>query len=51
MDTHPPTISISGLVAFVRRLLTDPRYFWLLAALIIAGDAVLTELIIRVVPC
>ncbi|TFY65484.1 hypothetical protein EVJ58_g1958 [Rhodofomes roseus] len=31
-------------------LLTDPRYFYVLAALVVAGDAVLTQLIIRFVP-
>lgn len=32
-------------------LLTHPRYFWLLASLVVAGDAILTQLIIRFVPC
>ncbi|KZP24739.1 glycosyltransferase family 58 protein [Athelia psychrophila] len=33
----------------VRALLTDPAYFWILSGLVIAGDAVLTQLIIRFV--
>lgn len=35
----------------VRALLTDPAYFWILSGLVIAGDAVLTQLIIRFVSC
>ncbi|KAI0636819.1 mannosyltransferase [Trametes polyzona] len=48
---------MSALASLVRstwslalRLLTDPRYFTALAALVILGDAVLTQLIIRFVP-
>jgi alpha-1,3-mannosyltransferase len=33
------------------RLLTDPRYFVALAGLVIIGDAILTQLIIRFIPC
>jgi len=36
--------------ALALSLLTDPRYFYALAALVILGDAVLTQLIIRFVP-
>ena len=32
-------------------LLTDPRYFLSLACFVVFGDAVLTQLIIRVIPC
>lgn len=32
-------------------LLTDSRYFLILAAYVVLGDAVLTQLIIRFVPC
>jgi alpha-1,3-mannosyltransferase len=35
----------------VLSLLTDPKHFWKLAALVIIGDAVLTQLIIMVIPC
>ncbi|KAJ3796717.1 glycosyltransferase family 58 protein [Lentinula aff. detonsa] len=31
----------------VRLLFTDPRYFWVLAALVLLGDAILSELIIQ----
>ncbi|TEB36166.1 dolichyl-P-Man:Man(5)GlcNAc(2)-PP-dolichyl mannosyltransferase [Coprinellus micaceus] len=34
----------------VLSLLTDPKHFWKLAALVIIGDAVLTQLIITVIP-
>lgn len=36
---------------FTRKLLLDPSWFWYLAALIVLGDALLTQLIIRFVPC
>lgn len=42
---------LSSTATFVRRLLTDPDYYWALAALVIVGDAVLTQLIVRFVPC
>lgn len=35
----------------VLSLLTDPRYFYVLAALVLVEDALLTQLIIRFVPC
>ncbi|KAA1469550.1 mannosyltransferase [Dentipellis sp. KUC8613] len=41
---------VSFAFNFVQRLLTDPRHFWSLAGLVILGDAVLTQLIIRFVP-
>ncbi|KZV63205.1 glycosyltransferase family 58 protein [Peniophora sp. CONT] len=41
---------LSSTATFVRRLLTDTEYFWVLATLVIVGDAVLTQLIIRFVP-
>jgi alpha-1,3-mannosyltransferase len=41
----------SFLLRRVERLLTDPSDFWTLATLIIAGDAVLTQLVIHLVPC
>lgn len=34
-----------------RSLLFDRRYFWYLAALTICGDAILTQLIVKFVPC
>lgn len=32
-------------------LLTNPKYFWYLAALVIIADALLTGFIIQFVPC
>ncbi|EJD53285.1 glycosyltransferase family 58 protein [Auricularia subglabra TFB-10046 SS5] len=43
-------LSLGAPVRSVRLLLTDPAYFWLLAGLVVAGDAVLTALIVRFVP-
>lgn len=45
------TSSFNTLRRLLQSLLTDPAYFWLLASLVIAGDAFLTQLIIRFVPC
>jgi len=36
---------------WAKQLLLDPRYFWLVAAGVIVGDTVLTQLIVRYVPC
>ncbi|KAE9400725.1 glycosyltransferase family 58 protein [Gymnopus androsaceus JB14] len=36
-----------SLIRQVHLLLTDPKYFWLLAVLVVFGDAILSELIIR----
>ncbi|TFK43013.1 glycosyltransferase family 58 protein [Crucibulum laeve] len=44
------TSPIRYLVRGVRLLLTDSRYFWPLATLVIIGDAFLTELIIKFIP-
>ncbi|KAI0053995.1 glycosyltransferase family 58 protein [Auriscalpium vulgare] len=41
--------SLSSSLTFARRLLFDPAFFWSLAALVVVGDAVLTQLIIRFV--
>jgi hypothetical protein len=41
----------SFMFRYVRLLLTDPKYFWILASLVILGDAVLTEAIILFIPC
>lgn len=43
--------SFDDIVKYVKALLTDPHYFSILAALVILGDAVLTQLIIRLVSC
>ena len=34
-----------------RRLIMDPNYAWMLASLVVHGDFVLTQLIIRSIPC
>ncbi|KAF4576478.1 dolichyl-P-Man:Man(5)GlcNAc(2)-PP-dolichol alpha-1,3-mannosyltransferase [Pleurotus pulmonarius] len=34
----------------LRELLINPRYFWAVAALVVVGDAVLTQLIVRFIP-
>ncbi|KIK03831.1 glycosyltransferase family 58 protein [Laccaria amethystina LaAM-08-1] len=39
-----------NLIHFATSLLTNPRYFWALASLVIIGDVILTELVIRFVP-
>jgi hypothetical protein len=52
MSTLPrATASIDNVIHSVQLLLTDPKYFWTFASLIIIGDAVITELIIHFVPC
>ena len=52
MEPVPPRQNaLHSLWSFVSRLLTDSSYFLLLAALVIAGDVVLTQLIVRFIPC
>lgn len=46
-DTGPVKALLRGVLA----LLNDPKYFWQLASLLIIGDAVLTQLIIRLISC
>ncbi|KAI0032272.1 mannosyltransferase [Vararia minispora EC-137] len=41
---------VSSTFALVKRLLVEPQYFWILAVLVILGDAILTQLIVRFVP-
>lgn len=43
--------SYNDAVAYATALLTNPQYFTTLAALVILGDAVLTQLIIRFASC
>ncbi|KAH9857032.1 mannosyltransferase [Lenzites betulinus] len=45
-----PVRLVHSLWSFALRLLTDPTYFTALAAFVILGDAVLTQLIIRFIP-
>lgn len=54
-SSPPPSLlavrSVGELVRYAIALLTDPRYFSTLACLVLLGDAVLTQLVIRFVPC
>jgi hypothetical protein len=50
-DPNVESEMLSKAVHVARRVLTDRAYFWPLAALVVAGDFVLTELIIRYVSC
>ena len=43
--------SESVLLRSVRRLLTDSQCYWILASLVIVGDAILMQLVIHFVPC
>lgn len=43
--------SFRDIILYISALLTDARYFVVLATLVILGDAALTQLIIRFVPC
>jgi len=45
------TTALINLARLTRLLLTDPAYFWILASLVVLGDAILTQLIIRFVSC
>lgn len=40
-----------SLTRQLQLLLTDPKYFWILAVLVVFGDAILSELIIRFISC
>ena len=45
------SIAVAPAVHFLKRLFFDPKLFWTLATLVIVADVVLTQLIIRFVPC
>ena len=53
--SSPPRLlairSIGELIQYITALLSDSHFFPTLAAVIILGDALLTQLIIRFVPC
>jgi hypothetical protein len=56
MSTSPPPSLLAirsqkDILNYAKALLTDTRYLTLLALLIVVGDAVLTQLIIRFVRC
>ena len=44
-------ITLSSIVYSLKRLLFEPKLFWTFATLVIVADAILTQLIIRFVPC
>lgn len=49
---RPMVVSIvNKLYTYACRLLTDPKLFWILASLVVLADAILTELIIKFIPC
>ncbi|KDQ16325.1 glycosyltransferase family 58 protein [Botryobasidium botryosum FD-172 SS1] len=45
--SKPPSLSWSQPLGTARLILTHPAYFWPFACLVILGDAILTQLIIR----
>ncbi len=45
------SITVNHVVHFFERLFFNPKYFWTLATLVIVGDVVLTQFIIRFVQC
>jgi alpha-1,3-mannosyltransferase len=42
---------LSPTITFTKRVLVHPRYFWILATLVVVGDAVLTQLVVRFISC
>jgi len=50
-STQASSTLFSLLYDCVHFLLFDNRYFWALAGLVVLGDAVLTQLVIKLVPC
>lgn len=50
MPDSDSALSFHNPIRAVRLILTHPRYFWLLASLVIIGDVILTQLIIRLIP-
>ena len=53
--SHPcmmtPRHCFQTIFHVLQSLLINPKYFWLLATLTLAFDAILTKLIIHLVPC
>ncbi|KAJ3566674.1 hypothetical protein NP233_g6848 [Leucocoprinus birnbaumii] len=49
-NTSTITRNVVSLVNLVQSVLFDRKYFWTLASLVIIGDALVTELIIKVIP-
>ncbi|KIL68557.1 glycosyltransferase family 58 protein [Amanita muscaria Koide BX008] len=43
-------LKVGNVLNLVHRILTDPHLFWALATVIIVADAILTEVIIQVIP-
>ena len=51
MAPSSPRYCFEAILHISRSLLVNPEYFWLLATLTFAYDALLTKLIIHLVPC
>lgn len=51
MVLSSPRHAFQTILHVLWSLLVNPEYFWLLTAITFACDAVLTRLIIRLVPC
>jgi alpha-1,3-mannosyltransferase len=45
------SITVASILILSKRLLFDPKFFWILASLVVIADVALTQLIIRFVPC
>ena len=43
--------TLSSIIRFLKRLFFDPKLFWTFATLVIIADVLLTQLIIRFIPC
>lgn len=46
-----PKSALVALVGLLRALCTDPAYFWIVGGLVILGDTLLTQIIIRFISC
>lgn len=46
-----PKSALATLVGLFRALCTDPAHFWIVAGLVILGDTLLTQMIIRFISC
>jgi hypothetical protein len=45
------TLDVTQPLRILKLLFTRPQYFWLVAFLVLIGDAALCQLIIRFIPC
>jgi hypothetical protein len=44
-------MTVASVVHLSKRLLFDPKLFWVLATLVVVADVILTQLVVRFVPC